>query len=99
MEDARCQVHLYPDTSQALYMHCEKQIITDGTRVLIGSQNASVASLVYNRELSLQVTAAQALTLVRSVTATFNYDYVKAAAIGLSQPGRREVASAGFDSR
>jgi cardiolipin synthase len=55
---ARAGVHirLYPDDPSALYIHA-KAIVADagtpGQRVLAGSQNFSVASLGYNRELGI----------------------------------------------
>jgi cardiolipin synthase len=53
---AGCRVHLFPDSSAALYIH-QKLILDDhGTAresLLIGSQNASVTSLTRNRELGI----------------------------------------------
>jgi phosphatidylserine/phosphatidylglycerophosphate/cardiolipin synthase-like enzyme len=51
-----CVVRTYKDASGVLYVH-EKQLIVDGSELLIGSQNASVASLDYDRELSLVLTS------------------------------------------
>jgi phosphatidylserine/phosphatidylglycerophosphate/cardiolipin synthase-like enzyme len=55
---AGCRVHLFPDSSTALYIH-EKLILADhGTAhasLLIGSQNASVTSLTRNRELGILI--------------------------------------------
>ncbi len=57
-ELARAGVHirLYPDQSSALYIHA-KVIVADagrpGQQALAGSQNFSVASLDYNRELGI----------------------------------------------
>jgi len=62
---AGVHIRLYPDDSAALYIHA-KVIVADagrsGQRVLIGSQNFSVASLDYNRELGI-------LTRNRSIVA------------------------------
>jgi len=53
---AGVHIRLYPDDSSALYIHA-KVIVADagrsGQRALIGSQNFSVASLDYNRELGI----------------------------------------------
>lgn len=68
-------VRLYPDSSAALYIHA-KAIVADagraGHRALVGSQNFSVASLDYNRELSI-LTASPAV--VAPVSATIARDY------------------------
>lgn len=65
---AGAHIRLYPDSGSALYIHA-KVIIADAgradRRVLIGSQNFSVASLDYNRELGI-------LTRSRSVVAAVN---------------------------
>jgi cardiolipin synthase len=52
---AGAHVHVFPDVAGTLYMH-EKQLLIDDDTLLIGSQNLGVASLVYNRELSVQLT-------------------------------------------
>ncbi len=53
---AGAHIRLYPDDSDALYIHA-KAIVADaglpGQQVLVGSQNFSVASLGYNRELGI----------------------------------------------
>jgi phosphatidylserine/phosphatidylglycerophosphate/cardiolipin synthase-like enzyme len=53
---AGAHIRLYPDGSSALYIHA-KAIVADaglpGQQALIGSQNFSVASLDYNRELGI----------------------------------------------
>ena len=53
---AGAHVRLYPDDSDAPYIHA-KAIVADaglpGQQVLVGSQNFSVASLDYNRELGI----------------------------------------------
>jgi cardiolipin synthase len=57
-ELARAGVHvrLYPNDSAALYIHA-KAIVADaglaGQQALVGSQNFSIASLGYNRELGI----------------------------------------------
>jgi cardiolipin synthase len=76
-ELAKAGVHirLYADDASALYIHA-KVIVADagrtGQRVLVGSQNFSVASLDYNRELGILTSSA---ALVRTVSATVARDY------------------------
>ncbi len=80
-ELARAGVHirLYPDTSTALYIH-GKAIVADaglpGQRVLVGSQNFSVASLGYNRELGVLT---RDPSLVAAVSAVLAADFAGAA--------------------
>jgi cardiolipin synthase len=76
---AGCHVHLFPDSSTALYIH-EKLILDDpgtaGESLLIGSQNASVISLTRNRELSLLLQrAGGGGRVIAAVAATFGWDY------------------------
>jgi len=76
-ELARAGVHvrLYPDDSSALYIHA-KAIVADagrpGQRVLVGSENFSVASLDYNRELGIVSTDR---AVVAAVSTTLAGDY------------------------
>ena len=76
-ELARAGVHirLYPDDSSALYIHA-KAIVADagrpGQRVLVGSQNFSVASLDYNRELGILT---RDPAVVAAISATLASDY------------------------
>ena len=60
MTRAGCQVHVFPDSASALYIH-EKLVLDDpgtaGESLLIGSQNASWSSLHENRELGLLIHA------------------------------------------
>jgi cardiolipin synthase A/B len=75
---AGAHVRLYADDSSSLYIHA-KAIVADagrsGQRVLVGSQNFSVASLDYNRELGI-LTRDQAL--VSAISATLAGDYAGA---------------------
>jgi cardiolipin synthase A/B len=79
-ELARAGVHvrLYANDSSSLYIHA-KAIVADpgrsGQRVLIGSQNFSVASLDYNRELGILT---RAPAIVAAVSATLASDYAGA---------------------
>ena len=77
---AGARIRLYPDQASALYIHA-KAIVADagrsGQRVLVGSQNFSVASLGYNRELGILTSNAQ---IVAAISATLAHDYAGAAA-------------------
>lgn len=81
VQAAGCHVHLMPESRTALFIH-EKMILDDAgsTRasVLIGSQNASFASLQDNRELSLLLNEGSASTLIKEVAATFTTDFAHA---------------------
>jgi len=76
-ELARAGVHirLYPDEPSAPYIHA-KAIVADaglsGQRALVGSQNFSVASLDYNRELGL-ITRSPAIIAALSRTLAGDY--------------------------
>jgi cardiolipin synthase A/B len=74
---AGCSVHLFPNTESGLYIH-EKMLLTDGTSLIIGSQNLSTTSLVENRELSLALDTAIAPDLIAAVASTFDADYAAA---------------------
>jgi cardiolipin synthase A/B len=80
-ELARAGVHIkvYADNSTSLYIHA-KAIVADagrpGQQVLVGSQNFSVASLDYNRELGI-LTSDPAV--VAAIAATLSSDYAGAA--------------------
>ena len=77
---AGAHIRLYPDKASALYIHA-KAIVADagrpGQRVLAGSQNFSVASLGYNRELGILISSAH---IVAAMSATLAGDYARAAA-------------------
>ena len=72
LASAGAHVRLYPDDASALYIHA-KAIIADagrpGQRVLVGSQNFSVASLDYNRELGILSTSPAVVTAISSALA------------------------------
>jgi cardiolipin synthase A/B len=90
-------IRLYPDDSDALYIHA-KAIVADaglpGQRALAGSQNFSVASLDYNRELGV-LTRDRAVVAAINATLAGDYAgaprYVPAAAPG---PGRTKASGA-----
>jgi cardiolipin synthase len=75
---ARVHIRLYPDASDALYIHA-KAIVADagrsGQRALAGSQNFSVSSLGYNRELGIITRNAVAVAAISKVLAS---DYASA---------------------
>jgi cardiolipin synthase len=77
---AGAHIRLYPDQASALYIHA-KAIVADagrsGQRVLVGSQNFSVASLGYNRELGILTGNAH---IVAAISVTLASDYAKATA-------------------
>jgi phosphatidylserine/phosphatidylglycerophosphate/cardiolipin synthase-like enzyme len=74
-ELARAGVHirLYPDDNDALYIHA-KAIVADagrsGQRALAGSQNFSVSSLGYNRELGIITRNAVAVAAISKALAS-----------------------------
>jgi phosphatidylserine/phosphatidylglycerophosphate/cardiolipin synthase-like enzyme len=77
---AGAHIRLYRDSSSVLYIHA-KAIAADagrsGQRVLVGSQNFSVASLGYNRELGILTSNPR---IVTAIAATLARDYAGAAA-------------------
>jgi len=85
LHKAGVQVRLYADDSSSLYIHA-KVIVADagrsGQRVLVGSQNFSVASLDYNRELGILTSNPG---IVAAIAATLARDYAGAASY--SPPG------------
>jgi cardiolipin synthase len=87
---AGCHVHLFPDSSTALYIH-EKLILDDpGTpreSLLIGSQNASVTSLTRNRELGIVLGPGfGGDTVIASASATFDSDFANASSSSSHKP-------------
>ena len=75
---AGVHIHLYPDSSSALYIHA-KAIVADaghaGQQVFAGSENFSTASLDYNRELGIR-TANRAV--IAAISAAIARDYAGA---------------------
>lgn len=79
---AGCQVHVFPDTANALYIH-EKFVLDDpGTNrqsLMIGSQNGSWASLHENRELGVMIQATHGgAAVIQEVRTTFKQDFARA---------------------
>ncbi len=106
-ELARAGVHvrLYADDASALYIHA-KVIVADagraGQRALIGSQNFSVASLDYNRELGIltadrAVVAAVSGVLARDFAGGSPYRQPKKKASGAWCTATASVYSAARD--
>ncbi len=79
LAQAGVHVRLYPDDPSALYIHA-KAIAADaglpGQQILFGSQNFSVASLDYNRELGILTANPAAVAAVSGALAA---DYASAA--------------------
>jgi len=64
LDAAGAQVRVYPDTETGLYIHAKVVVVDPGTssaQVYVGSQNFSISSLDYNRELGV-VTSSPAVT-------------------------------------
>jgi phosphatidylserine/phosphatidylglycerophosphate/cardiolipin synthase-like enzyme len=90
LENAGCQVHVFPDSTKALYIH-EKLIIDDPGQsdesLFLGSQNASVTSLRRNRELGIVLTAADGgASAITAASTTFASDFANAAAWAVPAP-------------
>jgi cardiolipin synthase len=87
-------IRLYPDGGGALYVHA-KVIVADagrsGQRVLIGSQNFSVASLDYNRELGV---LSRNGAVVAAVSSTLARDYAGGRPFGKKASSARCTATA-----
>jgi len=85
---AGAHIRLYPDKATALYIHA-KAIVADagrsGQRVLVGSQNFSVASLGYNRELGILISNVH---IVAAMSATLAGDYAGATAYSPPAPSK-----------
>jgi phosphatidylserine/phosphatidylglycerophosphate/cardiolipin synthase-like enzyme len=93
--DAGVKVSTYPGNA-SLYIHA-KAVVVDGASVFLGSQNFSVSSLDYNRELGL-VTDDPAL--VGAVSQTISADFAGAAPfqVPATTPGAGQPATGGGPS-
>ena len=81
---AGVDVHLYPDTSSALYIHAKVIVVDAGTateKAFVGSENFSTASMGYNRELGIIVNNP---AIVRELARVLGQDYDGAAPDGRS---------------
>jgi cardiolipin synthase A/B len=85
---AGVHIRLYPDDAAALYIHA-KVIVADAgrsdQRALIGSQNFSVASLDYNRELGIRT---RDHAIVATVSAVLARDYAGGSPYRAKKPAR-----------
>jgi phosphatidylserine/phosphatidylglycerophosphate/cardiolipin synthase-like enzyme len=80
LAQAGAHIRLYADSNGVLYIHAKAMVADAGRRdqrVLVGSQNFSVASLDYNRELGV-ITTDPAVVAV--ISRTLASDYAHAAA-------------------
>jgi phosphatidylserine/phosphatidylglycerophosphate/cardiolipin synthase-like enzyme len=95
---AGAHIRLYRDVSSALYIHA-KAIVADagraGRRVLVGSQNFSVASLGYNRELGILTSDPH---MVAAVAATLAHDYAGAASYSPGSGARCTATASVYDA-
>jgi cardiolipin synthase A/B len=97
LAQAGVHIRLYPDNGSALYIHA-KAIVADAglpsQRVLVGSQNLSVASLDHNRELGVLT---RDPAVVAAIDATLAKDYTGAkpyAPATASRPARASASGA-----
>ena len=95
---AGTHIRLYPYKASALYIHA-KAIVADagrsGQRVLVGSQNFSVASLGYNRELGILTSNPR---IVAAVAATLAHDYAGAASYSPPAGARCTATATVYDA-
>lgn len=81
LKNAGCVIKLYPNTASALYIHAKAMLIDSSTahaEVFVGSENDSVASLLYDREAGLILSKAAAPRVLSQIEATFNSDFAAA---------------------
>jgi cardiolipin synthase len=77
LEAAGCKVRTYPHTA-SLYIHAKAILVDAGTsaaQLFVGSQNASVASLTYDRELGAILRASEAAPIIDDVASVFAQDF------------------------
>ena len=80
LAQAGARIRLYADSNRVLYIHAKALVADAGLRdqrVLVGSQNFSVASLNYNRELGV-ITTDPAVVAVLSTTLASDYAHAAA---------------------
>jgi phosphatidylserine/phosphatidylglycerophosphate/cardiolipin synthase-like enzyme len=97
LEAAGVDVHLYPDTSKALYIHAKVIVVDAGTaseRAFVGSENFSTASMGYNRELGI-VTNDRAV--VDELAHVLGQDYDGAAPASTREHRTSDVEAEGHD--
>jgi cardiolipin synthase A/B len=97
LAQAGAHIRLYSDDSDALYIHAKAVVADAGLpdqQAMVGSQNFSVASLDYNRELGI-LTSDPAV--VAAISSTLAGDYAGAAPYSppaASQPTQRAASGA-----
>lgn len=70
LRTAGVRVAVYPDSAAALYIHAKALVADPGSstaRMMVGSQNFSVSSLLRNRELGMMITDPGLVTAVAKV--------------------------------
>lgn len=70
LRTAGVRVAVYPDSAAALYIHAKALVADTGWstgRMMVGSQNFSVSSLIRNRELGMMITDPGLVTAVAKV--------------------------------
>lgn len=78
---AGARIRLYPYSSSGLYIHAKAIVVDYGlpdAALYLGSQNFSISSLMYNRELGLILKAAAAPQAIRLVDSTLARDFANA---------------------
>ena len=93
LAQAGAHIRLYPDDSSSLYIHAKALVADAGhstQQALVGSQNFSVASLGYNRELGILT---RAKPLITSLSATLASDYSGAVPYAPAATSTRSPAS------
>jgi phosphatidylserine/phosphatidylglycerophosphate/cardiolipin synthase-like enzyme len=78
LKSAGCVVKLYPNATNVLYIHAKAMIVdasTPNAQVFVGSENDSVASLIYDREVGLVLDNADAPKVLSTLESTFNADF------------------------
>ena len=98
LTQAGVHIRLYPDDSAALYIHA-KAVVADaglsGQQVLVGSQNFSVSSLDYNRELGI---ITHDPTEVAAVSRVLGGDYAGAASYSPAAAATQSASAKGADA-
>jgi cardiolipin synthase len=80
LKTAGCKVRTYAQTA-SLYIHAKAILVDGGTsaaRLFVGSENASVASLTYDRELGVILSASDAASIIDEVASVFAKDFAGA---------------------
>ena len=81
LTSAGCHVRLFPDVSSALYIHAKAVIVNAGStsaKAFVGSENFSEASLLYDREIGLVLSASSARAVVSTLASTYARDFASA---------------------